>query len=738
MSGYSYVDEPSDKPSSGGYSFVDELPRQKKSVGLLDKVKAGSAGVNKGFYSDLLGLPVDTAANVLDLAKAGIGYGTSKITGKAPPAWTEPSNRESVFGSADWIAKNINKGSSALGMSSPIDNPNPQDAASRILHSGGRVTGASIVPSPAALISGKQQLTNAGMGALSGIMAGSTAEVAPEYAGVVGMLPQLAAASAVASTKGAVRGGEKGRMEMEQRLQDLKNAGIDAPSVGLASGNKMISGIENILAQTPFSSSLFEKSRNSMLSGMSNKTAALRKNISPEYGAVEAGSAIQKDLSQTGAFRKRVLGTEEKLLNKIQEYTGGDFVAPVDNSIRTAERLTTPIKGAENTLSPYMQDSIKSLAANLRADSARQPAKDWMGSLGNPEVPVAGMPFSGIRSIRSEVGANTYDPGIIGKKESGQYKTMYSALSQDLQNAANMADRQGISRLNYLRNKDSLTPTEVKDLSALEKMSKTADGRAQIESSTFGPLTPAQTPASTAYNRSNSFFKKAMDRAEDLNSLANRDTPEGAFNAVNKALETGSTTYSRLRGAVTPETRNKVAATIVDELGAARASNQNVNRDAWSPNTFFTNYNKLYGNGGGEALFKRLPGGKQHADNLADIAKAAEMVNSSSKVWSNPSGTAPALSARAAFSTVVGGVLLSPIVPGALTTAATAAGGLVTANATSRLLLNPKFASWLAKAPNVRPQETQAYVQRLIATTKMTGDKQFQEDVQQYVGALEQ
>jgi hypothetical protein len=87
-----------------------------KKVDAIDRVRAAAAGVNKGFFSDLVGLPVDTMASAIDLAKAGVGFayneGRQLATGKqsAPPAWTEPADRSKVVMSSEWIADKLNAG----------------------------------------------------------------------------------------------------------------------------------------------------------------------------------------------------------------------------------------------------------------------------------------------------------------------------------------------------------------------------------------------------------------------------------------------------------------------------------------------------------------------------------------------------------------------------------------------------------------------------------------------------
>lgn len=682
------------KPASGaGRDLSSELYSGGNEPSMVSRISALPAGINSGFYTKLLGLPVDTVANVLDLGKAGIGYATSKVTGTAPPNWTEPSDREHVVGSSDWIASKINK----VGLGGAINNPNPQDALSRVLYSGGQVAGQSIIPNPRASVSLTQNFGNMAKGALSGGIGGAVGEVAPEWAGVAGMAPQMATAAGAAGFKRAIRGNEAGRVAMAQRLQDLQNGGIDTPSVGLATGNRAIQGIENLLSQTPGSAGLYDSARAKNLSGMQAKAAELRDSISPIYGPVEAGGAIQSDLK--GLFKNRVSGTYERLNDRVERAVGAEMPVPVDESILRSGQLTTPVPGAEATSSNFLNPRIAKINSDLSRDSGGRPAQiinspiilpngQPAGQTIIPAVPAQGVPFSALKDLRTKIGKEAASNAIMGTPEQADFKQLYGAMSQDMKNAVALADQRN------------------------------------------GTLPTAGGSATTALNRANAYYGRAMTRADDLGSLANRSTPEGAYGSVASSLSAGPTVYERLRGVIAPGTRQKVVATVIDEMGTATPGQQNASGDAWSPKTFLTNYNRMDANSR-KALFTRLPGGAAMADNLADIAKTAEMLGDSSKVWANPSGTAPALTARGTVYALTAGAFFQPVI------AASTATGLGLANqASQRLLLNPKFVHWLAKAPTVRPEEAQAYTQRLLANAKLTNDKQFQQDVNDYLDSV--
>jgi len=674
--------------------FGDEPVRQPKKAGAFDRVRAAAAGINKGFVSDLVGLPVDTISNVLDLGRAAIGTAAT-AAGRHDLAPDIP-DRKTIVGSSDWIAAKLNAG----GLGAAINNPNPQDTASRILHMGGRFAGSSVVPSAA--VSGKVQLSNAGMGAVSGLTSGAVGEVAPEWAGLAGMLPSAAVMASAAATKGMVRGGEAGRRKMEKRMQELKEGGIDSPSVGLASGNRTIMGLENLLAQTPFSSSLYEKAGQANISGMRAKTDALRDSISTEFGPVVAGSAIQAALKD--GFRGRVNSTTRELNNKVAEKVGPDFYTFPQNALDASSRMSAINPAAPATSAALRNGRISGISDNLASDVMGTPIPGdplmnaptrYLRADGKVLDAPPGIPFPTLKNLRTSIGEEAGSAAILGTPEGAQFKQLYGAMSQDMRQAVSAADRQ----------------------------------RAGVAN---GPLIPEQLQASMALDRANKFYSRASTRAEDLNGIANRDTPEGAYNAVTSSLNSGPSLYSKLRGTIDPATRQKLTATIIDDLGMAKPGQQTADGDAWSPRTFLTNYAKLNQNGGGKELFKRLPGGENHAKNLSSIAKTAEMLGDASKVWANPSGTAAALSARNTLFGVGASYFYEPML------AVGSASGLAASHQISqRLLLNPMFTHWLARAPNVKPAQVRAYTQRLVANANISGNEQFQQDVEEYLRLVE-
>src|SRR6185369_9877092 len=100
---------------------------QPPSATLQDRAQAGAAGVNRAVMSNLPGLPVDTALNVADLAKAGYGFVGSKLGLIKPQDLPQLIDRATIPGSSEWIA-NKERG---VGLGPTIDPNVPSDPISK-------------------------------------------------------------------------------------------------------------------------------------------------------------------------------------------------------------------------------------------------------------------------------------------------------------------------------------------------------------------------------------------------------------------------------------------------------------------------------------------------------------------------------------------------------------------------------------------------------------------------------
>ncbi len=115
-------------------AFPDAVPQAQPATA-ADRGRAAMGGVNR-FVAGVAGLPVDTIANIADLASAGLGYVESKVTGRAPT--TPLLDRSRLWGSSEYIGNQMGK----VGLSPEL--ATPEDRSSRYIYAA-----ASAVPAAA-------------------------------------------------------------------------------------------------------------------------------------------------------------------------------------------------------------------------------------------------------------------------------------------------------------------------------------------------------------------------------------------------------------------------------------------------------------------------------------------------------------------------------------------------------------------------------------------------------------
>lgn len=192
---------PNGQDEFAGFTSADPAPPATQTVG--GAVQAGSSGVNAGVM-DVLGLPMDTATNAVNLIKSG-AEAAYLATGHLPPTSLDPTNAADVWGTSEWLKKQIR----GAGGSNLIDTQ--QDThANRLIHgtteavAPGLVGGegatarqvARTVTGAAAAGAGSQEAAERGYGA-----------VGQQIAGLAGGLAGNAGAEAASSARQAVRSG---------------------------------------------------------------------------------------------------------------------------------------------------------------------------------------------------------------------------------------------------------------------------------------------------------------------------------------------------------------------------------------------------------------------------------------------------------------------------------------------------------------------------------------------------
>ena len=250
----------------------------------------------------------------------------------------------------------------------------------------------------------------------------------------------------------------------------------------------------------------------------------------------------------------------------------------------------------------------------------------------------AGLPYSTVKALRSRVGEKINSMSLIDDVSKGDLKRLYGALSDDL---TRFAENQG----------------------------------------------PAAARSAT---RANNFYKGGIRRVEDIERVVNKNGgPEKIFQGVIAGTKEGATTLRTVMKSLKPEEQRMVSAAVVRRMGKATPGQQDVSGEAFSVETFLTNWAKLSPEARG-TLFGRF--GPEFKKNMDSLASLASNIRQGSGVFRNPSGTQQAITLQ----TAAGGSAFMAFM-GQPKVAAAILGTTGASNLTARLMTNPKFVRFLAQ-----------------------------------------
>lgn len=289
--------------------------------------------------------------------------------------------------------------------------------------------------------------------------------------------------------------------------------------------------------------------------------------------------------------------------------------------------------------------SIKPIAATKVIDE--QIAK--LSTLGETNAPLirsleklksdiaGGVKVSGLRDARTTLSQGVYDGKLRSNQEKHIYRQVIDALSTDIEAGLSAAGR-----------KDALNLFKMADKGWKERIQYIDD-----------VLEPV---------------------------IGGKKSGEQILSSIEQMAQGKGGGVSRLSGILRemPEdTAGNVRATIIERLGKAAPGQQDASGEAFSSNTFLTNWNKMSAKGKA-ALF----GTGDLRRNLDEIGELAGQVRESSK-YANSSNTSGGVWGNIGVLAGVG-----------LNNPKTAVTVGVLQYATGRLMASPAFARWLARVPN--------------------------------------
>lgn len=450
----------------------------------------------------------------------------------------------------------------------------------------------------------------------------------------------------VDSLKRSFRGGETGRLTMQDNIATFDGATGRTPSVGQATQNRRMQATESMLSRAPGGAGVLaregEALADDLSAGIERQAGRLSAKASPE----KTGRVISESISGENGFVENFKRTQGALYDKVDQFVRPDTRVNITNTRQALSELNAEIANAPE-LSKWFQNSrIKGIQAALDADTALPPTQQTVvenmvqRTVDVPTPPRDWMPYESIKKLRTLVGNEMADAGLMSDVPRSKWKALYAALSRDMEAAVKEA----------------------------------------------GPQ------AENNWRRANNYTRAGMSRLDSMAHVIDKaGGPEKVFAAAISGTSDGATTLRAVMQSLPEDGRKAVSATVLRRLGRATAGKQDDAGEVFSTETFLTNWNKMSPEAKA-TLFNRydktVPSFRADMDK---IAKVAANLRSGSRVFVNPSGTAQA---GIQYSTVGGFVVA--LATGNFGTAGAIAGGVGAANLSARLLTHPPFVKWLA------------------------------------------
>ena len=482
-------------------------------------------------------------------------------------------------------------------------------------------------------------------------------------------------------------------------IRDANRAGMPSIPAGMATGSPTIQHMEQWLAATPGGYPVIRESIERAMAELGEGHASLAQSFNQGRRVLTpqgAGKNLQQAADDAG---QRFAAKRQEIDDQLTEAIGGikgDRRVPIDSIFKLYTDLTDQLARAPNSRKAEFQRAIDELDS-LLADAKAYPP-DAVNGVTPMSLTKNALPFDVIRKVRTRIGRELEDPDVSGYRpgDQGPMAQVYGALSDDVKAAAE-----------WLRPHDN--------------------GRA------------------ANLLRSHDRFVKAHRTTglPELQRITKAQTPEQAFDLVWNAAQDGGTMLGRIRGQVTREEWDNVAATVLQRMGAAKPGQQGASEafgsaDDFSPETFLTNFSKL-----APEAKKALFGGTRYRElipELESLVRTAGRARDAAKIR-NTSRTAPVMVPAIAALTG-GGAMGSQLLQGDVQGAGTAALGTIGAAVVApryaaKLLTSPGFVRWLSgtvQSTARHPDNWPARIGQLTAIVQ--AEPQIREEVYQYLDAL--
>lgn len=514
-----------------------------------------------------------------------------------------------------------------------------------------------------------QQIAQQNMGAGPPVVADQLGlpEYAPGAQTVLGRAAEGAVAGAPFGGVGALAGAMGG------------GASETAAQMGAGPGGQMVAGLAGGVVVPTFMAGTAGAIRQA-LAGSAAKRAAARESQSILNAAAGGDVATLGQITKGGAGAT-IQGALRNLPGAGQRL-GAAFERQTEGLAQQAERIGTRLspRGSPTTAGRAIQRGIEEgFLPTFRAQSKQLYDRAFRLVPENaPVVPLR------TRLLFNEINASPSASQVFSGLDNPQIRTwadeLANALDQNPQGIPFAVIKDFRSRLGEMLSGADLVDAPLRDI---KRLYGAVSDDMQGAIAQHGGREGLQ-----AWQRASKYWKAGSDRIENvLQPIVDKRTPELAFNAIMSGSKEGATILRSTLRSLGPSERRLVAATVLKNIGKASPGAQDAAGSVFSPERFLTNWSR-FAPEARSALFEGID--PRVTQDLNQLAKAAEIIKSSSKVMANPSGTAQ----NNAFWAIVSGIGTGAMfggVKGAATGAAVGGGPYLAA----RMFTSPKMVHWL-------------------------------------------
>ncbi|SAL09319.1 hypothetical protein AWB69_00021 [Caballeronia udeis] len=563
------------------------------------------------------------------------------------------------------------------------------------------------------------------------------------------------ASAAVAPVKYLLRGGDSNAPAIAKAIDTFGKAGT-SPSVGQATGGRVAQATESLLGKYPGGAGVMAKKADSQASEIGQQAEKIADSLSPNATPSVAGRAIEKGLTGPGGFVDRFKQGQKALYAKLDQYIKPQAPVAVSNTSKALASMNEDIDGAEALSKFFKNGKIQDIESALKSDTAgtqagvlivppnattaeqRAAASHGLLRRQAPEVREGQAPLAGkISATRNPYTGATREPvSTAGTPPTVSIQPGTSAIpSYAGGQRVPIPGGSPTNQLPYeaLKKLRTLVGNEISDsnMSSSVPRSKWKALYGALSSDLDAAAKATGNPdAVKAMDRANQFTRAGHARIDDvLDKVAKQDIPEKIFkSAVNPAdMEAGATKIGSIMKSLQPDERDVVKSAFIRRMGTASAGQQGAEGGKFSSQTFLTNWGKMSPQAK-SVMFASADGNLRKS--LDSIAQTADRIKQGSKVLANPSGSGPVIAATGLVTSV--GTALGT---GNFKLAAGLLSSAAGANLTARMMTNPRFVSWLARATKIQNPELARQAVLSLGKTMQGEPDDVQEDAQRYADA---